>query len=237
MDFKSIFRFVSNSGKSNAQGPVDEVKHEKLVNWKKESYENILIQRNFLIFFTFLLVATVAITVLVIGYIKSTQTIEPFVIEIERKTGVPTVVDPVSVKKYSANQAIKRYYIMKYIRAREEYSYNSFMYNYNTVVRVMSSGEVYYGDYKPKYSPYSQNSIYSLYGANYLSTVSLKSMIFTTANSAQVRIKVSATNGTERDRIVYLEFEFKNVEMSDVERMVNPLGFVVTLYRITDENF
>ena len=90
-------------------------------NWYSERYENVIIQRNFLFIIVLLSVLTIALCVIAIRYIKSTRSIEPFVIEIERKTGVPTVVDPVSAKIYTQDVALKRYFVMQYIRAREEY--------------------------------------------------------------------------------------------------------------------
>ncbi len=238
MTLKDLFRFGKSyiDNTTSQKGVASENDQYSLSNWSQDTYEGLIIQRNFLILISLFLLVAVAISVLTIGYIKSTQTIEPFVIEIERKTGVPTVVDPISVERYSSDEAIKRYFIMKYIRAREEYIYGSYKYNYYTVVRVLSSSDVYYSDYKSKASPLNKNSLYSTHGENYSSTVNLKSLIFQTPNSAQVRIKVVGSNNITSDKIVYMEFKFDNIKMNDDERLINPLGFVVTLYRIADEN-
>lgn len=207
----------------------------QLSSWSQDQYDRLVVQRNFLVLVTICFVIIIAITVLIIGYIKNAQTVEPFVIEIEPKTGVPTVVDPVTIQKYSSDEAIKRYFVMQYIRAREEYAYGSYLYNYYTVVRVFSSPDVYYNDYRPKAFPDNKNGLYATCGANCTATVLLKSLIFQTEKSAQVRIKV-VNNKEQRDKIVYMEFDFQNLEMNNDERMINPLGFVVTLYRIADEN-
>jgi type IV secretion system protein VirB8 len=210
---------------------------QSLKNWYSERYESVRIQRNFLILITMISIVTIAISVLVIRYIKSTRSIEPFVIEIEQKTGVPTVIEPVSVQAYSANDAIRKYFVMKYIRAREEYSFNSYDYNYNTVVRVLSSENVYYGDYRPKFSIKNPMSPYNLYGQNTYRSVNLKSIIFQSPTTAQVRIKLEVKGTTIQsiDKICYVEFKFDNLQMSEEERLINPLGFKVTLYRIEDE--
>ncbi|KIE04289.1 Type IV secretion system protein VirB8 [Candidatus Jidaibacter acanthamoeba] len=208
-----------------------------LKNWYSERYEKMLIQRNLLFLVCVISLITIALSVLAIRYIKSTRSIEPFVIEIERKTGVPTVVEPVSVKAYSADDAVKRYFVMKYIRAREEFIFNSYDYNYNTVVRVLSSEDVYYSDYRPKFSIKNPNSPYNLYGNNNYRTVSLKSIIFQSPTSAQVRIRmeVKGIMNQVMDKICFVEFKFANLQMNDDERLINPLGFKVTLYRIEDE--
>ncbi len=208
-----------------------------LKNWYSDRYERMVIQRNILFLATVISIITIALSVLAIRYIKSTRSIEPFVIEIERKTGVPTVVDPISVKAYSADDAIKRYFVMKYIRAREEFVLNTYDDNYNTVVRVLSSGEVYYGDYRPKFSIKNPNSPYNLYGAYNYRVISLKSIIFQSPTSAQVRIRMEVKGPMAQvsDKICFVEFKFDNLQMNEDERLINPLGFKVTLYRIVDE--
>ncbi len=209
-----------------------------LKTWYQDAYQKAIIQRNFFILLTILSIVVIMLSVLVIRYIKNTKSIEPFVIEIEPKTGVPTVVDPITIKDYSANQAIKRYFVMKYIRAREGYLYSTFQNDYSLVVRVLSSSDVYYNDYRPKFSANNPNSPYSLYGQNSTRSVYWKSIIFPSDNSAQIRltIEVSGANSAKMDKIVFMEFAFQNIEMNDEERLVNPLGFIVTLYRIEDEN-
>ena len=126
---------------------------------------------------------------------------------------------------------------MKYIKSREEYFSETFEYNYSMVVRVLSSPNVYYSDYRPKFNKGNPNSPYNLYGDSIYRTVSLKSMIFPTQNSAQIRISldVSGPYGAKMNKIIFMEFDFVNVEMSDEERLINPLGFRVTIFRMEDE--
>ena len=208
-----------------------------LRNWYKKRYESTAIQRNIIVVILAASILTTAFSAFVIRYVKSTKSIEPFVIEIERKTGVPTVVDPVSIEAYSSNQAISRYFVWKYITAREEYFSSTYQYHYNTVVRVLSSPEVYFSDYRPKYSMSNPNSPYNIYGTMTNRVVNLKSMIFTNEQSVQVRISIESTGviNLRSDKIIFMEFSFNNIEMNDAERMINPLGFRVKLYRIEDE--
>ncbi|RZI47259.1 type IV secretion system protein [Rickettsiales endosymbiont of Peranema trichophorum] len=219
---------------------AEEVQHdlESVRNWYSDRYESVLIQRNVLVFVMTVAIITIAASVLVIRYVKSGRTVEPFVIEIEPKTGVPTVVDPLTIRAYSSNDAIKRYFVMKYIRAREEYSRAAYDTNYYTVVRVLSSDNVYYGDYRPKFTSSNPNSPYNQFGEIGTRKVLLKSIIFPTEHSAQVRISLEATGGQNAghtDKIVFIQFAFRDLSMNDDERLINPLGFVVDLYRIEDE--
>jgi len=226
---KSLFK----KDEENSKDALQSVK-----NWYSERYENMVIQRNLLFLVLIISIVTIAFSVLVIRYIKSTRSIEPFVIEIEQRTGVPTVVEPVDVVVYSGNTAIAKYFIMKYIRAREEYYPLSFDLNYNTIVRVLSADNVYY-EYKSKFGIGNPNSPVNLYGQNNYRRVNLKSIQFPKPNIAQVRVSLEVfgmSMNQVMDKIIYMEYSYGNVKMNDEERLINPLGFIVNNYRIDDES-
>jgi type IV secretion system protein VirB8 len=197
----------------------------------------VVVQRYLLFIVLVLALVIITISLLVIRYVKSTTTIEPFVIEIEQKTGVPTVVEPISSKAYSADIAVRRYFVMTYIRAREEYTYNLYDYYFSTVVRVMSTEDVYSYDYRKKFSISNPLSPRNVLGEKSYRKVNLKSIVFPKENSAQVRLSLEDYGQINAitDKIVYMEFDFRNVKMNDDERLINPLGFTVTNYRIEDE--
>ncbi len=211
----------------------------KLDSWYSEAYSSAVLQRN-----VFMLIAIISIivtisAVLALRYVKNTKSIEPFVIEIERKTGIPTVVDPLTVHNYSANEVVKRALVMQYIKAREEYFSQTFQYNYGSVIKVMSSPTVYYNQYLPQSNPQNPNSSAALLGQDASKTVQWKSIIFPTDNTAQVRIQVDtygSANKNKQDKIILIGFEFQKLDLNEADRLINPLGFVVTLYRIEDEN-
>ena len=232
MGLKDIFAKLKN--KENVAAPSDVA---VMRNWYRERYESTVIQRNLLFVVSIISLVIIAFSVFVIRYVRSTRSIEPFIIEIERKTGVPTVVDPVTIAAYSANTSVKRYFVWRYITAREEYFPSTYTYNYTTTVRVLSTPDVYFGDYRPQYSMANPTSPFNLYAQGSNRIVKLKSMIFTNDNAAQVRIsmEVNGLMNMRMDKIVFIEFDFQNIEMNDEERLINPLGFRVKLYRIEDE--
>ncbi len=226
--------FKSSEKKEN----FSDTKKDKLKNWYQDTYEVAIIQRNIFIAISILAIATTLVSILVVRYVKNTKSIEPFVIEIEKKTGIPTVVDPITVKDYSANEAIQKYFLMKYIKAREEYYYQTFQYNFETVVRVLSTPSIYSSDYKPKFSAGNPNSPYNLYGQVSNRTVKWKSIIFQSDKVAQIRVTLETEGSapSKADKLILIAFDFQNIEMNDNERLINPLGFVVTMYKIEDEN-
>lgn len=204
-------------------------------NWFTDRYETLQVQRTLLFLVLVVFSVTIVMLTISITYIKSTRTIEPFVIEIEQKTGVPTVVDPVTAAIYSGQESMKRYFVWDYIKLREEFLPGYFD-TAQKKLSVMSAGDVY-GQYRSIIrSP--EGPVVKM-GKGGSITILLKSLVFINDYTAQVRFRQSANyssnDNTSADKIVYLEFEFANVELNEELRYLNPLGFRVTKYRLEDE--
>jgi type IV secretion system protein VirB8 len=239
MNFKNFFKKNTETVAKEESNVTNFITTNKeLKNWSDDRYQSTVIQRNLLLLLLIVCFVLIIISLTTIRYLKNTQSIDPFVIEIEKKSGIPTVVEPLSIKTYSADEAIRRYFVMKYIRAREEYYSGTFNRNFNDVLRVLSSSDVYYSDYRSKFGYNNPSSPYNLYGSSSYRTVGLKSIIFPSATSAQVRITLTVAGQINlvMNKIIYMEFDYFNLNMSEADRLINPLGFQVTLYRINDEN-
>ena len=239
MNFKKFFKKDTDSHENKKNNPINFLTNNReLKNWKDDKFQSAIVQRNLLLIGLLLCFILILVALSTIRYLKNTQSIDPFVIEIEEKSGVPTVVKPLSIETYSANESIKRYFVMKYIRAREEYYSETFNRNFNDVVRVLSNSSVYYSDYRNKFGYNNPSSPYNLYGSGSYRTVGLKSIIFPSNTSAQVRINltVSGQINMVMNKIIYMEFDYFNLNMNEQDRLINPLGFQVTLFRMNDEN-
>ncbi|AWD33435.1 Type IV secretion system protein VirB8 [Candidatus Fokinia solitaria] len=211
-------------------------KEQNAPTWYKESYEIAIVQRNVLAVLVVLCLLGLIASALLIKHIKNTESIEPFVVEIDSITGIPTVVKSVPVEEYSTSVAMKRALVMQYIRAREEYIPQTFRYQYKIVVPSMSSPDSY-DSYVTKNTPSNPQSPSAVYGEKGIITVDWKSIVFLNDNTAQVRINVNYPGKTPVGKLVLVAFEFKNNRpLSAEQALANPLNFYVTLYRVTDEN-
>lgn len=206
-------------------------------SWYSDKYEWAQVQRNILILLTLVFAGIIIFFTISIVYIKSTSTIEPFVIEIEPKTGVPTVVDPISSKVYSGQDAIKRYYVWHYVKIREEYFRGLYQRSYNEVA-LMSAPDVF-SQFRSVSNTGNPDSLYNKLGTDGQRVIELKSMTFIEDRAVQIRFKTSTRGGeggeAQEDKVAYLEFDFENVEMNDDQRLLNPLGFRVKKYRVENE--
>jgi type IV secretion system protein VirB8 len=204
-------------------------------NWYTDQFESMLVQRNIFLVLTLVFSFTISALMLGIWYYTSKTNIEPFVIEIEPKTGVTTVVYPLESKALSDEEAIKRYFIWNYVKLREEYFRSTFDYVF-AQVNLFSSGEEY-ANFNRQNNINNKQSPYYTFGINGTKQVKLKSLTFLTDNVAQVRFKteIAGVNLLGTDKIATVDFEFSNIGLNENQRLLNPLGFKVTNYRVEDE--
>jgi type IV secretion system protein VirB8 len=205
-------------------------------NWFNDRNEFVLVQRNLSYVAVMVLTVTVAIMVLAATYyLQNSRTIEPFVIEIEPKTGVATVVDPKSLVAYMSDESVIRSEVWSYVQNRHEYF--SQLYNRQfEYIRTHSSPQVY-ANFRALYAQGNPQSPIDQYGTNSTRSVELKTLILVGANIAEVRFTEN-TRGTYTgsvDKFARVSFAFGNLDLNPGDRLLNPLNFNVTEYQVTDE--
>ena len=220
-------------GKKKIDTPLAETR-----NWYSDRYEFVVVQRNMLFFVTILALLGVAGAVFAMSELASSKTVEPYIIEVEERTGITTLVNENSVAHYTQDEAVKRYFIWRYINARESYNVVDYEYNYGQVVRLMSSGDMYSKFYR-YISGDAQDSPTALARTGE-KRIKLKSLTFLTPQKAQIRVAIelvkSGTTPIVSNRIITLDFVFSNMSLSTEERFINPLGFQVTDYRMDEDS-
>ena len=215
-------------------------------DWYTDRSSIAIYQRNFLMVILLCSMILLFVGMVYINLISQKKTVDPFVVEIEQKTGIPSVVDQKSKRFYTAQETINNFFVYKYIRARESYEYRDYIYNYFTVVRVLSSGDIFKTFYR-SVNKRNENSIVNQMGRKKSIEVGIKSVIDITTRkeriddviTKQVRIskKIIEKNRLieEQNKVIVMKYKFANLNLEFEERLVNPLGFQVTFYKINDE--
>lgn len=207
----------------------------ELRNWYSNRYESLLIQRNILALLVIISIILILSSIIAVDHIASSKAIQPFIVEIEDKTGITNLVNPLSRTEISGDQAISTYFITKYIRSRESYNSIDYKSNYNSIVRLLSDKKVY-DEFLQYMTNNPQNPI--LYYANKNSTyIKFRSMQYLDEGKVQIRFTVIENEGEKKTfpKIVTLKFEFKNFDYTLDEREINPLGFQITVYKVDNE--
>lgn len=210
-------------------------------NWYEDRYQSALVQRNLLLLIVLLALVGVSFAVITVLQISSSKKISPFVIQVEDKTGITTVVQP--LERFSTNETIQKYFIMKYLNSRETYSYHDYRYQYYTVVRLLSDDQVYSDFRRWLVSEKSDSPL--RYGEKIERTMEVKSVTYLPTNpdapgyTVQVRFKqmdvLHKRVQPPRHKIATMNFDFFPMRLSAEEQYINPLGFQVLSYRVDNE--
>lgn len=205
----------------------------KLKSWYSNRYQIVVVQRNILLLFTLVSMFSVAIAVIFVRNVMSSKSLEPYVIEVEQKTGVATVVDQMTSQSFTGDQMIRKYFINSFIHAASGYSPKTYKQDLEKV-RLFSAPGVY-ADYKNRVNPKEL-------GPNSEIQVRIKSVQFPDANTAQIRIArqidIEGSDPKTKDEIITMGFYFSpDMNLSMEERLINPLGFQVGRYLIAEEVF
>ena len=174
----------------------------------------------------------VGVAVIFVKQLTSSKSLDPYVIEIEEKTGVATIVDQKTIQQFSSDEAIRKYFINQFIQAASGYDPKTYKKDVEKV-RLFSSPAVY-NDFRNRINARDL-------GVDSQIAVRIKSLQFLDGSTAQIRlllqINLAGANPTTKDQIITMNFYFTNLNLTLEEMLINPLGFQVTSYKITDENF
>ena len=219
-------------------------------HWYQDKYQHVLVQRNIL--------ALVALGALLIGLIcviavlrmAPLKSVEPYLLQIDDKTGMTQRVDPITRDQYAANEAVDRYFTSLYLRAREGYNFSILRYNYN-LVRIMSTADVY-RNFTKVVNTTNPNSLAATLGAQGQRDIRIRSMSYiqnpnvrgitadkTPSKIIQARITTmdSMPNAADvvQQWVVTITFEYATLNLNEEEQLLNPLGYTVTSYQIQRE--
>ena len=217
------------------------MKKEKsgIQDWYSDRLQTIRVQRNFLILITIVMLVGILFSGLSMLGVYKSKSIDPFVIEIEKKSGIAVLVDPVTVKEYAANQTLAASYLVRYIKSRELFDPNTFEYDYYTSVRLLSSPDVYY-EFRSWVRPKNVNSPMNVYANVKSLRIKINSIQYLDDEyTVQIRFSImfedNLSNSVTKNKIVIISYGYYSLDMNQDERYVNPLGFQITSYKVSNE--
>lgn len=212
----------------------DKKTKSRIKSWYSNRHQIVTVQRNILLLFTLISMFSVAIAVIFVKNVMSSKSLEPYVIEVEEKTGIATVVDQLTSQNFTGDQMIRRYFINQFIHAASGYDPKTYKMDVDKV-RLFSVPSVY-SDFRNRINARDL-------GADARIEVRIKSIQFSDNNTAQIRIlrQISGVGNSDtktKNEVITMNFYFSpDMKISMEERLINPLGFQVGKYLITEEIF
>lgn len=219
-------------------------------HWYQDKYQHVLTQRNILALIAIVALATAAIAALVVMRLAPLKSVEPYLLEIDEKTGVTQRVNPLSRADYAASEAVDRYFTSTYIRLRESYNISILRYNYN-IVRLMSASQIF-RDFSAYVNPANEDGFVHRLGGQGQREVKIRSMVYivnpadkgkrldpTRSKVLQAKVTtietVPNTPTRELRWVITVTFEYANLSLNEEDQLLNPIGYTVTSYQIHPE--
>lgn len=207
-------------------------------SWYKDRYQSVVVHRKIMGLIAMGSLGCTLMLAMVISQLIPLKTIEPYVLQIDSRTGFTQVVDPVTAQQLTANQAVNDFFIVQYIRSREGYNAQDLMHNVN-IVRLMSENTRVYNDFMAAANPNNPQSPITRLGGGGTRSIRFKSITYIGPQTIQARVLISEKPDkmppTEYHRIILLRFEYVKMNLTTEERYLNPLGFRVTEYQINED--
>jgi type IV secretion system protein VirB8 len=205
----------------------------KIKSWYSNRYQIVVVQRNILLLFTLLSTLSVAVAVIFVKTVMSSKSLDPYVIQVEEKTGVATVVDQLTSQNFTGDQMVRKYFINEFVHAASGYDPKSYEKD-KEKVRLLSTAGVY-SDFRNRVNAKDL-------GPNSQIEVRIKSVQFPDTNTAQIRtarqIRMEGSDRQNKDEVITMNFYFApDMNLTAEERLINPLGFQVGRYSIAEEIF
>lgn len=165
--------------------------------------------------------------------------IVPFVVRVDNTTGYTDVVNELDANTVSQDEVLNKYWLSRYIHARETYNWQTLQDDYNAV-KLLSIKDAF-TEYAIQFE--GKEAIDKKYGNNFRATVDIVTIVPHAKNIATVRFVKTIkrtddvrSQGDKKNYVATVNFEYRSAAvLSEKDRLVNPLGFQVRSYRVDSE--
>ncbi|WP_427047281.1 virB8 family protein [Halomonas casei] len=184
------------------------------------------------------LVAILSLLVMALLIHRYSQPLPPYLLTIDETTGEASTVSLMR-EEISYGAALDRYWISRYVAARETYNYFNQQEHYDTVM-LMSSRQVG-SEYANQFG--GESGLDVRWGDNVTVKVNVTSVMPNENNPGTATVRYS-TQARDRSRsqvdspeywIAQINYHYPNSTMTSSQREVNPLGFRVRAYDVQPE--
>lgn len=219
--------------------PSVKQKKPEIKSWYKDKHFALTVQRNILLITSILLFTSVIVALMAIKAIVEKKSVEPYVVKVSKLEQIPVAVNIESVRNFvNAQAGVLEYFLLGYISARESYNSETYIHDYNTVVKRMSNTDVY-NSFWSNVSDQATGVITRLNKIAKADIVVKQIALESKNNIAVVRIaRRIIQNGNVKSvqhykiKMHYL-FDVSNLTYRDVT--VNPLGIKIDFYEVVEE--
>lgn len=165
------------------------------------------------------------------------KSVEPFVVRVDRATGGVDVMTGLKGRgNLTYDEAVSKYFLGQYVRAREGYLPVAAEDNFRQVSIMSTPAEQQrWADF---FRPANPQSPPATYGQQAYAEVEIRAISFINPHVASVRFHKTVRKPdqvTGSDWVATISFTYTKAPMLESDRLKNPLGFQVATYRADPE--
>jgi type IV secretion system protein VirB8 len=161
--------------------------------------------------------------------------VEPYVVRVDNATGAVDIVTVLREAPQSYGEVVDKYWLNKYVLNRESYDWQTLQASYDTA--VLLSSEAVQREIAALFDgPKARDKVL---GERVRYVVKVRS-ITPSKDTAVVRFvrtrRVEGAEDADESLVATIGFQYVPAPMKEEDRLVNPLGFQVTSYRVDPES-
>ncbi|PIT54255.1 virB8 family protein [Snodgrassella communis] len=169
------------------------------------------------------------------------KTVQPYVIRVDNNTGATDIVTTLKQSEKTYGEVIDKYWLAQYIKYRESYDWQTIQTTYDAT--MLLSAQPVQQEFAKIYTDNNPNAPHKILKDRFKVIVNVKAISFV-GQMAQIRFDkqlipltgdLSKTTPPQQ-LIATVAFDYANQPMQEKDRLVNPLGFQITSYRVDPEN-
>ncbi len=165
------------------------------------------------------------------------KSVQPFVVRVDRATGAVDVVTGLKGSDHlTYEEAVTKYWLAIYVRARESWLAGAAEANFRQVSIMSTAAEQ--GRWADAFRATNPSSPQVVWGDAAEAQVEIRAVSFVSPSIANVRFRRTLRQGAQvsvSNWIATVAFTYAKAPMAEADRLKNPLGFEVTSYRADPE--
>lgn len=178
-----------------------------------------------------------AISIVTVALLTPIQKVDAYVVRVDSGTGQVNVVKPLQNGDTNYDEAINKYFTQWYVRWREGFQQERAQeFYYNTGIMSAYAEQ---SRYLKQYDPANAASPLNIYKNAGRSLITVKSTVFNSPGAAQIQFTKEEDWGGKTQKIsnwtALVFYRFSGAPMSDKDREINPLGFQVLNYVVSED--
>lgn len=206
-------------------------------SWESEKVRSLEVSRRTAWIVAIVASLLAAISIVTVALLTPIQKVEAYVVRVDSGTGLVNVVRPLKDGDTNYDEAINKYFTQSYVRWREGYFQEraqEFYYN----VGIMSSSQEQ-SRFLKIYDPANSGSPLNIYRNSGRSIITIKNTFFDGPGAARIQFTkeedFAGKNHKTSQWTALVYYRYTGAPMSDKDREINPLGFQVINYTVSED--